>query len=71
MLEPPQYGYSNIQSTVKSYTLDMNVTFSIRLIDINEQKPFKTTHYDSQNTIHPVRNINFWNSYCFEDIYIQ
>ena len=58
MLEPPQYGYYgysiNIQSTVKSYTLDIHVTFAIRLIDINEQKPFKTTHYDSQNTIHPM-----------------
>ena len=39
MLEPPQYGCSNIQSTVKSYTLDIHVTFAIRLIDINEQKP--------------------------------
>ena len=70
MLEPPQYGCSNIQSTVKSYTLDIHVTFAIRLIDINEQKPFKTTHYDSQNTIHPMRNINFWSTYYFADIHI-
>ena len=70
MLEPPQYGCSNIQSTVKSYTLDIHVSFAIRLI--NEQKPFKTTHYDSQNTIHPMRNINFWSTFCrYMYIYIQ
>ena len=57
---------SNIQSTVKSYTLDIDVTFAIRLIDINEQKPFKTTHYILKIlSSYDMRNINFLENLLF------